>query len=221
MTFLKDKDRQAIQKRFAELKGNVRLLYFTQELECQYCKETGQLLNELAELSDKIKLETYNFENDTEVVKNYNIDKTPAIVVMDDKKDYGMRYFGIPSGYEFASLLESIEIVSTGTTQLSAETIEKIKNVNTPVHLQIFVTPTCPYCPPAVLMGQALAYLNDNIKADMIEATEFPHLANKYNVKGVPRVVLNEDLHFEGALPESAYVDQVLQAAEHSAVHQN
>lgn len=221
MTFLKDKDRQAIQKRFEELKGNVRLLYFTQELECQYCKETGQLLNELAELSDKIKLEIYNFVNDAEVIKNYQIDKTPAIVVMDEKKDYGMRYFGIPSGYEFASLLESIEIVSTGITQLSAETIEKIKKVNTPVHLQIFVTPTCPYCPPAVLMGQALAYLNDNIKADMVEATEFPHLANKYNVKGVPRVVLNEDLHFEGALPESAYVDRVLQAAEHSAVHQN
>lgn len=221
MTFLKEKDKQAIRERFKELKGNVRLLYFTQELECQYCKGTGQLLNELAELSDKIKLETYNFVNDKEVVKNYKIDKTPAIVVMDDKKDYGMRYFGIPSGYEFASLLESIEIVSTGTTQLSAETMEKIKHVNTPVHLQIFVTPTCPYCPPAVLMGQALAYLNDNITADMVEATEFPHLANKYNVKGVPRVVLNENHHFEGALPESAYVDQVLQAAEHSAVHQN
>jgi glutaredoxin-like protein len=142
--------------------------------------------------------------NDTEVVKHYKIDKTPAIVIMDNKKDYGIRYFGIPSGYEFASLLESIEIVSTRTTQLSAVTIEIIKKVDSPVHLQIFVTPTCPYCPPAVLMGQALAYLNDNIRADMVEATEFPDLANKYNVKGVPRVVLNEDHHFEGALPESA-----------------
>lgn len=221
MTFLKEKDRQAITERFNELKGNVRLLYFTQELECQYCKETGQLLNELVGLSDKIKLETFNFVNDKDAAKKYNIDKVPAIVVMDDAKDYGMRYFGIPSGYEFASLLESIEIVSTGNTQLSAETIEKIKKVDTPVHLQVFVTPTCPYCPPAVLMGHALAYINDNIKADMVEATEFPHLANKYNVRGVPRIVLNEDHHFEGALPELAYVEQVLQAAEHSAVQQN
>ena len=70
-------------------------------------------------------------------------------------------------------------------------------------------------------MGQALAYLNDNIRADIVEATEFPDLAKKYNVKGVPRVVLNEDHHFEGALPESAYVDQVLHAAEYSAVQQN
>ncbi len=214
MTILKEKDRQEIKKRFEELKGNVRLLFFTQEIECQFCKETGQLLRELVELSDKLKLETYNLIIDKDVADKFNIDKIPATVVMSEDKDYGIRYFGIPSGYEFASLLESIEMVSSGTTQLSEKVIEKVKQINKPVHIQVFVTPTCPYCPPAVLIGHALALLNENIKADMIEATEFPHLANKYNVRGVPRIVINEDYHFEGALPVEQYLEEVLNAVE-------
>ncbi len=214
MTILKEKDRQEIKKRFEELEGNVRLLFFTQELECQFCKETGQLLRELAELSDKLKLETYNLITDKNIAEKFNIDKIPATVVMSEEKDYGIRYFCIPSGYEFASLLESIEMVSTGKTQLSEGVIEKVKQIDKPVHIQVFVTPTCPYCPPAVLMGHALALLNDNIKADMIEATEFPELANKYSVRGVPRIVVNEDHHFEGALPEQQYLEEVLQVVE-------
>ncbi len=63
-------------------------------------------------------------------------------------------------------------------------------------------------------MGHALALLNDNIRTDMIETTEFPHIANKYNVRGVPRIVINEDHHFEGALPEEQYVDEVLHLFE-------
>lgn len=214
MTIIKEKDRQEIKKRFEGLEGNVRLLFFTQELECQFCRETGQLLRELTELSDKIKLETYNLITDKVIADSFNIDKIPATVVMSEEKDYGIRYFGIPSGYEFASLLESIEMVSTGKTDLSEGVIEKVKQIDKPVHIQVFVTPTCPYCPPAVLMGHALALLNDNIKADMIEATEFPHLVNKYNVRGVPRIVINEDHHFEGALPEQQYLEEVLHVVE-------
>ncbi|MCX8095856.1 MAG: thioredoxin family protein, partial [Caldisericia bacterium] len=106
-------------------------------------------------------------------------------VVMGEEIDYGIRYYGIPAGYEFSSLLESIEMISTGDTQLSQDVIEMVKMIDKPVHIQVFVTPTCPYCPAAVLMGHALALLNKNIKADMVEATEFPQLAYKYNVRGV------------------------------------
>lgn len=219
MNFLKEKDKQEIINRFQNLKNNVKLLFFTQELDCQYCRETGQLLRELVELSDKLKLEIYNFVNDKELVEQYNIDKVPAIVVMDEKNDYGIRYYGIPAGYEFSSLLESIEMVSTAETQLSKEDIERIKQIDKPVHIQVFVTPSCPYCPAAVLVGHALALLNKNIRADMVEATEFPQLAYKYNVRGVPRVVINENHFFEGALPVNLYLDEIIHAIEHQENH--
>lgn len=218
MNFLKEKDKKEIIKRFEVLKNNVKILFFTQELECQYCHETGQLLKELCELSDKIKLETYNFITEKEVAEKYKIDKVPGIVVMSENTDYGVRYYGIPAGYEFSSLLESIEMISTEDTQLSQDTIERVKTIDKPVHIQVFVTPTCPYCPSAVLMGHALAMLNRNIRADMVEATEFPQLAYKYNVRGVPKVVINENHFFEGALPENLYLDEVMHALEHNDI---
>ena len=209
-------DQQAqneIKKRFANLVNPVRIINFTQTLECQYCKETRQILEELAALSEKISLEVYNFVNDKDKVELYHIDKIPATVIASPDKDYGIRYYGIPSGYEFASILEDIELISTGKHELSDETVEKLKAITEPVHIQVFVTPTCPYCPGAVITGHRFAYLSDMIKSDMIEATEFPHLSMKYGVQGVPRIVVNETHHFEGALPEEMYADEVVKAA--------
>ncbi len=146
----------------------------------------------MAGLSDKISLQTYNFVTDSRVAEQYGIDKIPATVVMGEK-DYGVRFYGIPSGYEFTSLIEDIIDVSRGKTALSDATLEALKAIKEPVHIQVFVTPTCPYCPAAVRMGHSLAIASDKITADMVESIEFPHLANKYNVAGVPRVVINEN----------------------------
>lgn len=213
MTFLKDRDVQELQKRFAGLDKPVKLIYFTQELECQFCRETRLLLEEVTALSDKLSLETYNFQLDKDKAENLGIDKIPATVIMAEE-DVGIRFYGIPSGYEFASLLESIELVSSGKTPLSKDTQAKLAKIDRDVHIQVFVTPTCPYCPPAVVMAHNLAFLSKHIKADMVEATEFPHLSYKYGVMGVPRVVINETTFFEGALPESQFVTKVLEAVK-------
>jgi glutaredoxin-like protein len=183
-------------------------------LDCQYCRETKQLLTELAELSDKIQLEVYNFYTDLDKVAEFKIDKVPATVIASESKDYGIRYFGIPSGYEFASLLSDIEMVSRGASGLSQRSIEKIKAIDVPVHIQVFVTPTCPYCPSAVHLAHRIAMENDLITADMVEAIEFPELAEKYIVMGVPKVVMNDVYYFEGALPERYYIDKVVEAAK-------
>lgn len=212
--FLDADDREELRKRFEEnLVNKVRLIHFTRELDCQYCRETKQLLTELSELSDKIQFEVYNFYADTDKVEQFKIDKVPATVIASEDKDYGIRYFGIPSGYEFASLLSDIEMVSRGVSGLSQRSIEKIKEIDVPVHIQVFVTPTCPYCPSAVHLAHQLAMENELITADMIEAIEFPDLAERYMVMGVPKVVMNDVYYFEGALPERHYVDKVVEAA--------
>lgn len=216
MSFLEERDRQTVQDRLKELPSPVRLVNFTQELECQYCRETRNLLSELVELSDQLSLEVYNFQIDKAKVEQYRVDKIPATVI-EGTKDYGIRYYGIPAGYEFASLLEDIMDVSRGTSGLSAKSKERIQVVTAPLHIQVFVTPTCPYCPSAVRMAHQLAIENDRITADMVEATEFPHLAVKYSVRGVPKTVVNEETHMEGSLPEAAFVDGVLSALDREA----
>ena len=46
----------------------------------------------------------------------------------------------------------------------------------------------------------------------MVEATEFPHLAQKYQVMGVPRSVINENTHVEGAAPEAMVLEKIREA---------
>lgn len=207
--FIDDKLSKEISKQLSVLTKEVKLVMFTQEIECMYCRETRTLLEELVQTSDKLKLEVYNFIVDKEKADALGIDKIPAIAILEGDKDFGIRYYGIPSGYEFASLLEDIKMVGTGQVDLSEDIIERIKAIDQDVHLQVYVTPTCPYCPRAVIAAHKFAYLNPKIKSDMVEATEFPHLARKYNVMGVPRTIINETDFIEGAVPEDMLLDKI------------
>jgi glutaredoxin-like protein len=141
MAFLQDKDRTIIQTRFESLDHPVKLINFSQEQECMYCAETHKLMEEVAELSDKISLEVFDFVADQEQVKKYSIDKIPATVV-EGPRDYGIRFFGVPSGYEFGTLVEAIILASNGDSGLKPETREALAQLPEPVHLQVFVTPT-------------------------------------------------------------------------------
>lgn len=211
MAFLKKPDQVALQEKFRALSRPVTLVLFTEELDCQSCRETKELLEEIIALSDKLTLQVFNVHVDRERAAAFQIDKTPALVVMNGK-DYGIRHFGMPSGYEFASLLQDIEIVSHGESGLKSTTKAALADLSQPLHFQVFVTPTCPYCPGAVITAHKMALENDLIRADMIEANEFPELSEKYGVMGVPRVVINDQHYFEGALPEEIFLLAALNA---------
>ena len=215
MSLLSEKDQDYLRNEFANLQKPVKLILFSQEFECQYCRETHQIAEEIAELSDNITLEVYDFVADSEIAQEYGIDKIPATIVMtggDDAKDYGIRYFGIPSGYEFSSLIHDITMVGGGESELSPQTKEWLAGLTEPVHFQVFVTPTCPYCPQAVLLAHKMAMESEWVTADMVEATEFPDLSMKYGVMGVPRTVINENTHVEGAVPEQMLVAKMQEA---------
>ncbi|HML02855.1 MAG TPA: FAD-dependent oxidoreductase, partial [Candidatus Bathyarchaeia archaeon] len=119
---------------------------------------------------------------------------------------------GVTTGYEFSSLLEDIIMVSTGRSGLDPQLEELVREIKEPVHLQVLVTLTCPYCPRMVHVAHQFAFVNGNIRADMIEAQEFPYLAQRYNLYSVPKTIINETQSFEGAIPaETAYL-QILKA---------
>jgi glutaredoxin-like protein len=174
--------------------------------------QTRQLITELAALNDKIKVEIYDFVANSEKAKGFGVDKVPAIVIMGEK-DYGIRFYGIPYGYELQTLLEGIINVSRGRTDISEETKKRLKEIKTPIHIQVFVTLTCPHCPIVARIAHKFALENDLIKADVIDAGEFPHLGLKYGVMGVPKTIINEKIEFIGALPEDLFLEHVLLAA--------
>jgi len=215
MSLLNDDVRQQVRDEFANLTEPVKLVMFTQQMECQYCSETRELVEEVGALSDKINVEVYDFVGDKEIAEQYNIDKIPAVAIVadgDDAKDYGIRLYGIPSGYEFSTLIADVVMVSNRDSGLDDATKSYVQGLESPLHMQVFVTPTCPYCPQAVRLAHMMAMESDMVVGDMVEATEFPHLSQKYQVMGVPRTVINEDTHVEGAVPVPMLVDKVKEA---------
>jgi glutaredoxin-like protein len=210
---LQEKEKKMVAEILKRLERPVKLVYFTQELECPFCRETHQLVREISELSEMVSLEVYNFQLDKQKVEQYRVDKIPATVI-EGQKDYGVRYFGAPVGYEFATFLADMVEVSKGRTDLKPETKEFLKKMDASVHLQVFVNPTCPYCPRAVSLAHKFAIESDHVTADMVESTEFPHLLQKYQVFGVPKTVINEEFSVSGAVPEEKIVEQITKAIQ-------
>ena len=226
MSLLNDAIEEQIRQAFDAMTGPVKIVLFTQDenaLECDYCVETRQLLEEVSALSDKITLEVHDFVRDAQLARHYRIDKIPAVAILSDgttPTDYGIRLYGVPAGYEFSTLIEDILMVSRQKSALNARTLDELKKLTQPVNIQVFVTPTCPYCPRAVVLAHQLAMASDLITASMVEASEFPQLANKYQVYGVPRTVIEDVIHVEGAVPEAMLVDELMKVLDETTMQE-
>lgn len=216
MSLIPDEHRDHIKNQLAEnLTNPVRIVMFTQEMECKFCAETKQLMIELAALNDKINVEVHDFVADSLMAREYGVDKIPALVIMGER-DYGIRFYGLPYGYEFQTLMEDLKMVSSRRTDLTDETKAKLREIKIPINIKVFTTLTCPHCPAAAVTAHKFAMENELIKAEVIDASEFPDLAIKHMVMATPKTVINEKIEFVGAVPENLFLDQVLQAISQS-----
>lgn len=149
MPLLDDRVTKQVRSALAGLQQPVRLVMFTQAdggaLECQYCSETRQLVQEVGGLSDRLSVDVKDFQTDEALARQYGVDKIPAVVLLadgDPPVDNGIRFFGLPAGYEFSSLLEDLRMLGGAGHGLGAETLQAISSLKEPVHIQVFVTPT-------------------------------------------------------------------------------
>ena len=206
------------------LKGEVGLRLYTQRpspiaipgRDCRYCPQTQQLLEELAELSPKLNLETVDFYAEPERAKEEGISRIPAIVIGPESGGRA-RFFGLPLGYELPVFIESIKAVSRDSTRLSVNTRKQLRRVNRPVQLQVFVTPGSEVSAGMVLLAHAMAVESRQITADVIEAEEFPELARRYGVRQVPLTIINEFATVAGMVSQDELLEKVLQAGLNTA----
>jgi glutaredoxin-like protein len=221
MAILTDKDKAAVRERLSEMVNPVKMIVFAPasnliapgRRECAFCTELRELMSEVADLHDKLQVEFVDPYADPVRAAAYDLKKdgqgylVPAIVLTGwqngEEVDYGIRFYGIPAGYEFATLLEDILMISTGHHHLAPQVLDEVTKIDKPVDMMVFVTPTCPYCPRAVLTAHQFAFVNPNIRGAMIEAMEFEQLSQDWNVYGVPKTVINEMVEFEGAMPDN------------------
>ena len=208
MALLNDEIVKNVTEMLADLTSDVQLVVFTSENGCEYCKEIVQLAEEIAATSSKLTTEVYDFDTASDKAATYNVTMAPAMVIV-GKRDYGLRYYGIPSGHEFSTLLYGIQRASQGEPDLDPQTLSYLSELTEPVNIQVFVTPTCPYCPRAAILAYDMAVASDKVVADVVESMEFQELANRFNVMGVPLNVINETSRVEGAAPPNMIVDAI------------
>ncbi|HEX2996799.1 MAG TPA: thioredoxin family protein [Anaerolineales bacterium] len=217
---LNDQIVKQINEVFADLKEPVQVLYFGSHDNCDYCDEARQLFEEVAATDDKIELQVYDLQENPDIAQKFNIANAPAVVIAakdgTEVRDLGIQFSGIPSGHEFGTLINDILLVSRRDSGLSEKTREYLKKLDKPLHLQVFVTPTCPYCPRAVLLAHQMAMENPQmIRAEGVEAMEFPELANRFHVSGVPQTVINSGAGtVVGAAPEQQLLAEIARALQ-------
>jgi glutaredoxin-like protein len=221
------RDQDYLRARFArELTGAVRIDYFTQRRlpvfipgreECAYCEETQTLLKELAALSEKIVLTVHEFADSTKEAAHLGVDKLPGTVVR-GALNRPLRFFGFPVGNQLVLLIEGIVDASRGKVELMAETVRHLRRLQQTVRLELFVTPACPHCPEMTRLVYRLALENARVNVDVVEISEFPRLAERYTVRAVPTVVIDERAALVGAMDEVALVSHITQAAQGKAL---
>jgi glutaredoxin-like protein len=208
-----------VREAFGGLQHPVQILFFGSQTNCDYCNDTRQLLEEVVAISPSLGLTVYDLDVDAAAAKQYRVDKAPVFVVAskdgETLTDTGIQYAGIPSGHEFSTLIEDILLVSSRDSGLKETTREFLKGLQKPVHLQVFVTPTCPYCPRAVVLAHQMAMENPGmIRAEGVESMEFQEVAEQFNVRGVPQTTINNGAGtVVGAVPEANLLAEIQRIA--------
>ncbi len=213
MSLISDEDKAALKEIFSKkLQNKVKIVVFTKKEGCEYCEELKQLAQEVSSVDERISYEVHDFDEDAERAKYY-VEMAPAITVVGSEPKR-FHYYGLPAGYEFSAFIDDIIDVSRGTTRLAPATLNKLRSIDRDVKIQVFVTPSCPYCPRAVRIAHQFAMANDRFTGDMVESLEFEELAEEYGVMSVPHIVINGEYTFIGAVPETQFLNYVLEALE-------
>jgi glutaredoxin-like protein len=209
-------DARILRQRFnQELTSRLRLDFFTQKqsaivvpgrFDCVFCPQAQSLLEELAALSPRIALTVHDAEADKDAVKAMNIHGIPATVIR-GQANRPISFYGIPSGKQFIPFVEVMIDAARGAVELSDETRRFLRRLTSDLHLRILVTTTCPYSPLLMHLVCKLALWSSRIKAEIVEAAEFPALAQRYRLRATPATIINDHVLFSGQLDEAMLID--------------
>ena len=208
-----DETKTQLQEMFQALDNDVTIHLFIGDHQCLYCNDTRDMVELVAEFSDKVKVETHKGPLDSAAAKEMGVEHHPAIV-LHGKDKYNVKFYGIPAGHEFGALVGSIVDVSSGVVPLPPDIIEDIKSIDKEVKIRVFVTPQCPYCPNMTRLAHQAAILNPLISSEMVESLEFQDLSREFEVFGVPKTIINDSVSIEGLAPPDMFVDKLFEAID-------
>ena len=199
----------------SQLNSAVSLRLFTQnnseliipDRKCDTCLTTEKILTAISSISDKLNLEIIDFYKPSDELSGLKIDRIPATLIGQTGRAI---YYGIPSGYEFSTLVNSIINASRDCQNLSVDTIKNLTEIENLIKIKVFVTPSCKYCPEIAELTLSLALQFSNIQTEVIEIQEYPELADNYDISTVPVTVINDKIRLAGQFSSNTLVETIV-----------
>lgn len=209
-----DEVKQTLKETFQKtLKDDVIIEVFTEKgKNDQFNDSAVDLVKALALLSDKLKASFHSIGDDQSVKRN--VTRSPSILIAPDK--YRLRYTGAPMGEEGRSFLTAIMMASTGKPLFSESSIKQIaEQLHEKRDIQVFVSPTCPYCPQQVLSAFSTAIVKpDLVSAEAVEIYENQDLAESLGSLAVPQTFMNNTFTGAGLQPEPLFLETLMTLKE-------
>ncbi len=160
--------------------------------------ELRDLILDISDLSEKVKVEIYKKGENAEIEKKINADKYPVVALIDKDKNYsGVKFHGVPGGHELNSFILAIYNLAGPGQELSEEILNDIKKIDKKTNIKVCVSLSCHLCPDVVVASQRIAIENENVEAEMVDVSNFKELKDKYKIMSVPAIIINDDkIHF-------------------------
>ena len=182
-------------------------LFVTPGQDDVFVQASRQIIRAFRELTPKISVKEYSLGH--ELATQWGVDSSPTLLI--DPDHYNIRWLGAPMGEEGRSFLEAMILIGMGKSGMSDQSLGVVKQIDTPRHLKVFVSPTCPYCPQQVVNGlRAAIEQPDHISLEVIDIQSRPDLAEKYEAHSVPQAYANDVLIGQGAQQEEVFMSSLL-----------
>ncbi|OGW46705.1 MAG: hypothetical protein A2X57_00225 [Nitrospirae bacterium GWD2_57_8] len=210
---ISDDVKKVIQETFfKELKDPVAVEVFTKQgVNDQFNEAAVQIAKVFAELSDKVKVSFHTVGD--EQAKKRGVERSPTLLIAPDK--YRIRCTGAPLGEEARSFLVGLMMASSGKTIFTPAMTERIRVLKEERLIQVFVSPTCPYCPQQALNAMAAAIAKPEfVSAEIVEIYENQDLAEELGSLAVPQTFINGTFTGAGLQTEEVFVETLVTLKE-------
>lgn len=222
-----EREQHVIKQRLDEgLAGRVRIDYFTERTspivipgreECRFCAEVEGALRDIAALHEKVSLTVHEFAEVADAATKLGVKRVPCTVIR-GQSNRALRFYGLPGGSQFPVLVETIIMSSQAKPPVDRDVMSKLKRLREPVQISVFVTPVCAYSAPMASAALRLALASAQVRAEVVEISEFPELVARFGVTATPTTIIDGRLAVRGAIDEATLAGHAMGSAEPSGV---
>jgi alkyl hydroperoxide reductase subunit AhpF len=200
-----------MQNSLRSMKDPVRLVLFTRDFGCEACPGALEIARTVKARAPRVALEVYDLVMDRDKAIQYGAQRVPCFVLQ-GMNERVVRFSGLPEDVFLRIMLETLLAISDGKTWFPDKILRTLSHLEKDVPIQVFVETDCPQCRPVAETAIGLALESELISADIIMAGDFPDLITKHAIKTLPRTIFGSNLHMDGHVTESQFLEMIFEA---------